>query len=137
MESATQEVVHETQLEKSVSVNSGDDLDVPEAEPKSDLFIFKSDCLSCSHLCKNVEGIKLKAFRCTIENGNARCPAAYVTVSVGVDVEKIAKTIYRAKIKFDTASLGRRMTRLSKYPQTVQRRVLERVDEMVVDGNKA
>lgn len=127
----------ENQVANAIGVDNMDDLATPIAEePKSDLFLFKTDCLSCSHLCKNIEGIKLKAHRCTKENGNERCPAAFVTVSVGVDVEKIAKSLYRAKAKFDMEAYGRRMIRLAKYPQTVQRRVMERVDEMVAAGKE-
>lgn len=101
---------------------------------KSDLFLYKADCLSCSHLIKNVEGVKLKAYRCTSANGNERCPAAHVEISVGANIEKIAKSIYSAHAKLDLAKYARRIARLSKYPASVQRRVMERVEELSLAG---
>lgn len=108
-----------------------------EVEVKSDLFIYKADCLSCSHLIKNVEGVKTKPFRCTTANGNERCPAAVVEISVGANVEKIAKSIYSAYAKMNMEKYSSRIARLAKYPASVQRVVMERVEQLQIAGKSA
>lgn len=109
------------------------ELDANVTSQKSDLFLYKADCLKCSHLVK-IESLNCKPFRCTIENGNTRCPASVIQISTGVNVEVIAAAIHDAHVKMDLAKYAKRIARLSKYPVSVQRTVMDRVQEMSLAG---
>lgn len=129
------EIESESNSDVATSIDTYDyDDGTEETTVKSDLFIYKSDCLACSHLIKNVDGVLTKPFRCTSENGNSRCPASVVEISVGVNVEKIASSIYSAQSKMDLVKYAKRIARLAKYPTSVQRRVMERVEELAIAG---
>lgn len=97
---------------------------------RHDLFLYKTDCLSCSHLIKT-DKVKTKPYRCTGDNGNKRCPAILVQIGIGANVEKIASSIYSARHKNDLKAYARRLERLAGYPESVQARVMTRVDELV------
>lgn len=118
------------QVANSLNVNNGTDSLEQESVPKHDLFIYKDDCLKCSHLCKNLKNVKTETFKCTFENGNDRCPAHIMTISRDVDVEKIAKDIYRAKARKDIRKYSRRVARLEEYPSSIIDRIMKRVDEL-------
>lgn len=117
----------ENEIKKSNNIVSSTTVPMEETE-KSELMIYSAKCLNCSHLCYGIEGTKVET--CTAENGNDRCPAQYVQVSIAVDVVRIASKIYEAKVNLNMKTLSRRMARLEKLPPTTIKKVLDKVDEM-------
>jgi len=69
---------------------------------KQAIFLDKKVCLICTHLVGEL-GKKTKS--CTAKKGNTRCPAQFIQISVGVDVDSFVDSAFQAIQNRDTASL--------------------------------
>jgi len=120
----------ERQMQKKVNPLADVESQLIEADNsgKTELFLHKEKCLSCSHLCIGFPNTVVET--CTVENGNTNCPAQAIQISVGVDITHIASKIYSAKVKMEIDTYARRLKLIRKFPKSTQRKILDAVDKM-------
>ena len=95
---------------------------------KDVICMYSEKCLRCKHLTDLPEEVK-NFKKCHYTSGNSHCPAQYIFLTKGVNLDTICSKLKSARQDGNTKRMGVLLEKISKLHPTVQEQLMKQSQE--------